>query len=92
MYLHLKYKEDVLIRLRQTVLQAEFEKEDLYDTDLELCIEGGKYRQTFILLIKIILNGFEWFSFQEIIIRNHFNIVTINASQFFPLSIITVSP
>lgn len=82
MYLHLKYKEDVLIRLRQTVLQAEFEKEDLYDTDLELCIEGGKYRQMFILLIKIILNGFEWFSFQEMII------VSLVASFLFSFALV----
>ena len=82
MCLHLKYKEDVLIRLRQTVLQAEFEKEDLYDTDLELFIEGGKYRQTFILLVKIILNGFEWFSFQEMII------VSLVASFVFSFALV----
>lgn len=82
MCLHLKYKEDVLIRLRQTVLQAEFEKEDLYDTDLELYIEGGKYRQMFNLLVKIILNGFEWFSFQEIII------VSLVASFVFSFALV----
>ena len=69
MYLHLKYKKKTyLYGYVRPFYKQNFEKEDLYDTDLELCIEGGKYRQTFILLVKIILNGFEWFSFQEMII------------------------